>query len=213
MSNFQVITAEQGTMDWFLARKGCFTGSEIHKLMGKKGLGQTGETYILQKAAEELTGLVEESPDTKQIQYGKMYEDVARRLYSKATGLIILQTGFIKPENINYIGVSPDGLIEGQKKGIEIKCPFTYASHLQNLLIKTPEQLKDKKPEYYWQIMLSLMVTEFESWDYVSFSDWFSNPYKLYALEILPNEDDFALLKSRISEAIEIKQKILAELC
>lgn len=50
----------QRSEDWFEARKGRFTASDIHKLLGVRGLGQTGESYIFEKAVEEVFGLDEE---------------------------------------------------------------------------------------------------------------------------------------------------------
>ena len=44
----------QGTDEWLSIRKGKFTASEIHKLMGQRGFGDTGMTYILEKVTEEL---------------------------------------------------------------------------------------------------------------------------------------------------------------
>lgn len=48
---------DQHTPEWLAQRKGRFTASEVHKLMGIKGMGKTGETYVLEKVAEELGGI------------------------------------------------------------------------------------------------------------------------------------------------------------
>jgi len=52
---------EQRTAEWHNARLGKFTASEIHKLMGVKGLGETGKTYAFEKAIEQLYGLIDEN--------------------------------------------------------------------------------------------------------------------------------------------------------
>mgnify|MGYP003473559635 FL=1 len=48
----QIFEVEQRSQEWYDLRKGVFTSSEAHKLLGIKGLGQTGETYALEKAIE-----------------------------------------------------------------------------------------------------------------------------------------------------------------
>ena len=45
---------EQRSEEWHKARKGRFTASHIHKLMGARGLGQTGESYILEVVTQSL---------------------------------------------------------------------------------------------------------------------------------------------------------------
>ena len=46
--------SNQRSEEWFKQREGRATASEIHKLMGIKGLGETGKTYAFEKAIEEL---------------------------------------------------------------------------------------------------------------------------------------------------------------
>ena len=52
---------QQRSKEWFEARRGKFTSSEIHKLMGIKGLGKTGETYCFEKACEVVFGIDEDA--------------------------------------------------------------------------------------------------------------------------------------------------------
>ena len=40
---------EQRSNEWYNKRLGRFTGSQIHELMGVKGLGLTGEGYAYSK--------------------------------------------------------------------------------------------------------------------------------------------------------------------
>ena len=46
---------EQRSDEWYEIRRGKFTASEIHKLMGVKGLGKTGLTYIDDVVADMLS--------------------------------------------------------------------------------------------------------------------------------------------------------------
>ena len=48
---------EQGSAEWHSLRLGLITGSQVHRLMGVKGLGQTGLTYIDEIISEILTAI------------------------------------------------------------------------------------------------------------------------------------------------------------
>jgi len=65
MDSRLIIEAEQRSPEWYAARLGVFTSSEIYRLMTKpklKGevLSDGAKTYILEKVAESLTGIREE---------------------------------------------------------------------------------------------------------------------------------------------------------
>ena len=46
---------------WYEKRKGKFTASEIIKILGVRGLGETGKSYAIDKAIEQLFGEFEEN--------------------------------------------------------------------------------------------------------------------------------------------------------
>ena len=75
----------QRSEDWFEARKGRFTASDIHKLLGVRGLGQTGESYIFEKAVEEVFGLEDKEDEfvSKDIQRGVTLEPLAFRKFKE----------------------------------------------------------------------------------------------------------------------------------
>ena len=79
-----IIEAEQRSEGWHNARLGMFTSSEIYKLMTKpklksEVLSEGAKTYILEKVAESLTGIREEVPTTKAMQWGIDNEPLAKR--------------------------------------------------------------------------------------------------------------------------------------
>lgn len=132
-------------------RIGRFTGSEIHKLMGENGLGKTGKTYIMEKAAEFLTGVPIKPEFTAQsTQWGIDHELEAQIYFETATGLKIKKSDTLTND---FIAGTPDGLIEGQDCGFEIKCPYNSGNHLKNFLMSSASDLEDLRPEYYWQIV------------------------------------------------------------
>lgn len=190
---------------------GLFTASSIHKIMGAKGLGDTGLTYIKTKVAEAL-GVRENEAYSKAIEWGNENEPEAKEYYSIAFKKEISTPSFIVASWSKDFGCTPDGLIDGEKKGIEIKCPFVPANHIDNLLIKSQKDLKAIRKEYYWQIVACMAVLDYDKWDFVSYDPRFTGYNRMVSIEIIRDAEDEALLKSRIEEASEIKQSMLKQL-
>lgn len=114
---------EQRSEEWRKQRHGKFSASEIHKLMGIKALGETGKSYAIEKAIEQLYGDVDENFISYDMERGIELEPLA---FAKFSDLMSLE--FIEVNNcgfftlLNSAGASPDGLV-GNKAVLEIKCP------------------------------------------------------------------------------------------
>ena len=199
---------EQRSEEWYEIRRGKFTASNIHKLMGVKGLGKTGLTYIDEVVADMLSDESEDERfENKAMRWGIDWEPVAAAWYAKAFNKELEERGFVLYSK--DAGASPDRLIVDEKKGIEIKCPFNRANHLKHLKLNDASELKAECPEYYWQIMFNILCCDYESWDFVSFDPRYREDLKLFALEIKRNDEDCKLMEQRLVEAIEIKNNIL----
>lgn len=107
---------EQGSPEWYEARRGLITASEFSTVMAK-GEGKTRKKYMYVLAGERFTGRVQESYTNAYMQRGRELEAKARELYQEQMGLEVKQVGFIKN---GYTGFSPDGLV-GEEGAIEIK--------------------------------------------------------------------------------------------
>jgi hypothetical protein len=193
---------KQGSIEWHEKKLGKFSASEIHKLMGKTKITQTGETYILEKVTEELTGLWNEI-NTPAVEWGKRLEPWAADHYSKVFKVELLSPAWKKYND--HSGVSPDRLIKGKKKGAEFKCPFNRINHTKYLLLRTQAELKALKPEYYYQIQMCMLAYKFDVWDFVSYHPEFNGANKMFVMEIKKDEADQLLIKQRIAEAVIIK--------
>ena len=115
---------EQRSKEWFEQRLGRFTSSEIYKLMGVKGIGETGKTYSFEKAIEKVFGRDENwNVETWDMKRGKEQEELAFKLFQKqkAKQFIKVEETFFFPKGDNA-GASPDGLV-GSDAVLEIKCP------------------------------------------------------------------------------------------
>ena len=199
---------EQRSEELYKARKGRFTASQIHKLMGARGLGQTGESYILEVVTQSLgVELLEFS--TYAMQYGTDMEPIAKQYYEAAFQCEIEEHGFIVPDWCDQTGASPDGLVKGKNKLIEIKCPYNPVNHTKNLLIKSVDDLKANHKEYYWQIQHQLACTGLQVCDFVSFHPEFTGINRMIAIEIHRNEKDIDLMKTRIFEAVALFNKFI----
>lgn len=121
----EVFTCEQGSEEWFAARRGIPTASMFATVMALgKGGGEskTRRKYMLQLAGEILTEESMETYSNEHMERGKLMEDEARRLYAFERNTELEQVGFIKR---GRAGCSPDSLI-GTKRMLEIKTTLPH---------------------------------------------------------------------------------------
>lgn len=192
----------QRSNEWFDARKGRFTASDIHKLLGVRGLGQTGESYIFEKAIEEVYGLDEEDNFvSNDMQRGITLEPLAFRKFKEIKEfefLDVQETSFFPYGS--HAGASPDGLV-GNNAILEIKCP--RPTKFFNLVAKGYDAI-DK--EYIAQMQMQMMCTNSDKahfFNYIIF-----NCKEMYhEIEVNRDEKMIDLIKERIEQAIQIKNE------
>jgi len=120
----EIITGiDQGTDEWLALRYGWITASKF-KDVKAGGAGKTRKSYMYQLAAEAITGERIETYTNEYMEWGTLTEPQARAMYELESGNIVEEVSFIKLDDVNKIGCSPDGLI-GDDGMIEIKCPKT----------------------------------------------------------------------------------------
>jgi putative phage-type endonuclease len=194
---------EQRTTDWHNARVGKFTASEIHKLMGLKGLGETGKSYAFDKAVEELFGEVKDNYVSFDMNRGIELEPMAFSKFKDLKSLEFLeveQCGFFSKD---FHGASPDGLVSDNAI-LEIKCPS--ATTFFKLVL---DNEIDKR--YYYQMQHQMLCTGRNK-------AYFFNYYIFdgieYWHEIAVEQDEKVcdLIWDRILEANEIKQDYINKL-
>lgn len=201
---------------WHQVRKGKFTGSEIWKLMVEsrsksEALSETTKTYILEKIAEAHSNELVTKFETQAMQWGNEYEPLAKKWYAKQSGNSVKDIGFITLEGFDdYVGGSPDGLIDYQGI-IEIKCPFNSSNHIRHILA-TKDDFKSELKEYYWQMQFYMACLNVEWCDFVSFDPRIDADWGLHIKRITRNNDDIQLMKNKIEQAIEYRNRIEAEL-
>lgn len=190
----------QGSNEWVEIRKGKQTASRIIDILpGKKGpYTAKRKNYMAQLVCEILTGNVEETFCSKEMQWGKDNEPLARSRYEIETGDMVTEEGFKDHDNIEGFGASPDGNIPAKKKGLEIKCPNT-ATHLDTILNGTV------KYDYIVQMHVGMMCYGYEKWDFVSFDPRLPEKHSFWMKEYVM---DHALENLILSEVMMFRAEL-----
>lgn len=194
----------QRTDEWIEQRRGKFSASEIYKILGIKGLGETGKNYAIEKAIEELHGKFEETFISYDMAQGIENEPLAFAKFKELKGLEFLEVsncGFF--EYCENSGASPDGLVSNNAI-LEIKCPKSTTFFK---LVATNEV--DAK--YYAQMQMQMLAT-----DAIKgyFFNYLIHEGKEYWHEIIVERDEvmIAKIKERLKEVIEIKNEFINKL-
>lgn len=156
-------TFKQRSQEWFSARAGIPTASKFSKIVTSTGKrSDQQKAYLLQLAGESILGIPEESYTSYDMGRGTELEPEAVLLYELITGNTVNTVGMCYRDNNKLYSCSPDGLIDGKEKGLEIKCP-KLSTHVGYLLGK-------KLPtDYFQQVHGSMHVTDFPEWDFMSY--------------------------------------------
>lgn len=211
--------SEQRSEAWFAARAGRITASEMHVVMlprerepyktgPRKGQPRDQPKaitdYAHQLAAERLTAKPRKQIKAPALAWGTELEPVAVGAYQAQTGEIVTPSDFIVHPVYDFIGASPDFLVNDDGGG-EVKCPESSEVHLSTLLTGLP-------PEHIEQIQGGLWVTGRKWWDFVSFHPDFPPELRLYVQRV-PRDDDFiAKLEAACLELEADVQRILSTL-
>lgn len=192
---------EQRSNEWFKQRYGKFTASEIHKLLGVRGLGETGKTYAIEKAIEELYGEFEEPFYSQDMQRGIELEPLAFAKFKELKELDFVNVDYCSFFEYNeHSGASPDGLV-GNDGVLETKCPKSTTFFK---LVATNEI----DPKYYAQVQMQLLSTGRKKAYFFNYLIHDGLEY-YHTIEIERNEDFISKIKERLEEAIEIKKEFI----
>jgi hypothetical protein len=209
-------TIEHKSMEWFRARSGKFTPSELHKLMtepkSKADILSVGAiTYIKEKIAETL---IENLPNENEFTnaataWGNSYEDEAINLFSDQSDTEIIKPGFIDCND--FFGGTPDGIAADGSFGIEVKCPYNPTIHLDNLILDPMDFPKARK-EYYYQIQGYALLTGIKDWYFISYDPRQQDPLKIRHILVEMDKDTQKRIREKLKIANEYKQKLINNL-
>lgn len=218
--------AAQHTLDWYRARLGYITGSEVGLIMkaGKgKTFSDTAETYLYSVAGDRmLNPLVVEDDElfeeylkitnvsSKAMKWGNDQESNARNLYSKITGQRMVEVGSCRHLTIPYFASSPDGFFydedTGEKKCLEIKCLSKEKYMKYYHVVNCADDLKSINSQYFYQCHAHMMVTGASSTDFVVY-----NPFQQKPILITTIEKDEAIA-NLIAERVRLGNEFIKDI-
>ncbi len=213
LNNKRRCEMEQRTAEWFQARLGKVTASNVYNVLSKtaKGLPTSKyEDYKTKLMTERLIEEISQSYTTPAMQWGIAYEENALREYEFIYDAEVTRCGFIPHPKMKMAGASPDGLI-GEDGLIEVKCPQS-TTHLRFFMYD------EIKPEYIAQMQFQMACTGRKWCDFISYNPNFvgkSTGLRMKVKRVLRDEKHI----EEINKAVEIflgeieqeMQKILAK--
>ncbi len=198
----------QRTPEWYEQRRGKFTGSEIHKLMGTSNkmewgrpeklidFNETAKKYVFSRAKERQRKKVIKKRMGRPANYGKEVESVILEMLKKEYPKYKFEeVGFI--EFLKGIaGASCDGLVN-YKMGLEMKGPVDWDTQYTR-----HEKPFDQKHSDFWQIQSGMLALNVNKFMYVLAEP----PEDMYEPEIFD-------LSIKIVDASPIHQKAIIQRC
>lgn len=188
---------EQRTQGWHDARLGKATTSRYGDVMSviKSGEAAARKNYRSELVVERLTGQVEEGFKSQAMQWGIDNEPLAKLHYSLHTGKVVEDCEFIAHPELEA-GASPDGEIEGENAGTEIKCPNT-ATHIETL------RTGNIPIQYEWQIHGQMWITGWDYVDYTSFDPRLPENAQMRIIRVYRDEDKISQLEQGVRDFLK----------
>lgn len=188
----------QGTDKWHADRSGRVTASRFKDVLawgkpdkhGKREPMGARTSYMRELCFERLTRKSKHNVSSASLKWGHAEEQKAQDAYEMLTGNIVLPSEFIVHPKYDWLGCSPDGLINDDG-GTESKCPFNEAIHIRTWLEGMPE-------EHIPQIQGCMFVTGRKWWDFISFDSRQDEECQLYIETIYRDEDYIANLHKEL---------------
>jgi hypothetical protein len=195
MKTFQ---CEQGSAEWNSLRAGKLTGSKLHGIVVKRGTKKKIGFYELM--ADRLS--VPEEGSESPLDLGVRLESFALELFSKEIGKEIDTVGFCVSDDNPDIALSPDGLINGGKEAVEIKC-LSSANHLK-------VHFEQEVPDENWEQVLQyfIVIKELQTLHFVCYDPRITAK-PLITLEIHRKdvqEEADALYQYQVDTLVEINE-------
>lgn len=192
-SNLEIIEVKRGVNIVYLGDD-CYQGTKAdckewvrNQLPRVKS--ETKQTYMNELVAQIATGKLVEEVSAKPLAWGKENECDARDAYGADTFETIKEVSFLYQDESMRAGISPDGLIDGEDKGLELKCPWS-----SSVWVAFATQGYIKKEEIA-QCQFSMMVTGFDSWAFAKFDPRNENCKKLH--RVIIERDEVMIQKMR----------------
>lgn len=185
---------EQGTEEWFSARKGRVTGSNVGAILGLNPWRTADD--VLRQMVREYHGAPRDFTGNAATEYGSFHEDGAIAEFTMEHGLKVEPCGFFVHPEHDWLGASPDGLI-GEDGVFEVKAPYSkrYSSEFNPL---------DEQPHYAAQVQIEMACAQRTL---CHFYQWSPKGTKLEEVKI-----DHSFLEWAIPELKSFYDRFLSEI-
>lgn len=209
----RIVCTTQNTPEWFDARCGKVTGSNVCLVMSrlkvnrgdrKKGDSSAErERYKRIVIAETLSGVPVRNYVSPWMDEGRDNEPIARTAYEQLFDCEVQQTGFILHPNIDRFGSSPDGILPGGC--VEFKCPAqnTHIEYMTRQIIP---------PEYIDQMQSEMACAEAEWCDFVSYCPVMRPPFDLYRVRVPRDNKRIAEIEYAVVEFLDEVAKEITQM-
>lgn len=141
---------EQRTKEWFEQRKGRITGSRVGAILGFNPWMKPKD--VMRAMVREYHDAESEFTGNIATEYGTKFEQFAQDDFEIEHGLEVEETGFHIKKGAEWLGASPDGLVE-KDAVLEIKCP--YGARETGVFKPLSEQL-----HYHAQMQIEMFCAE-----------------------------------------------------
>lgn len=191
---------EQRSESWFLERCGFVTGSRLNDVMAKIKTGEAAsrKNYKLQLAIERITKKPADSMYVNDaMQRGIDFEDVAVNCFEAKTGILTDKCGFVKSSDVEWLGASPDRLIDSDAI-LECKVPNTL-THSDYII----DGILPKK--YVAQVQAQMLVTNRQRGYFISWDDRFIEGLELFVVEV-KRDDEY--LNNLVKEVNQFNKEV-----
>ena len=138
--------SEQRSEQWFEARKGKITASNVGAILGESKYKTPDD--VMREMVRDHFGAEREFTGNAATQWGEDHEAEALSTLEGDTGEFVERCGFIEHPKHRWLGASPDGLI-GDDTVVEVKCP--YNKEVFSL---------DSRPDYMAQVQIQMFCAE-----------------------------------------------------
>ena len=140
---------EQRTPEWFEQRKSKITGSNVGAILGCDPFRKPSD--VMRAMVRAAVGAESEFKGNIATEYGTKFESFAIADLEMEAGLNVVETGFHVSTEFEWLGASPDGLINDDAV-LEVKCP--YGKRDSDQFKSTIEQ-----PHYFAQMQIEMLCT------------------------------------------------------
>ena len=141
---------KQRSPEWFKARKGKLTGSNIGAALGVNPWKKPDD--LIRQMVREYHGAEPEFVGNVATEYGTAHEPLALLDYEMETDNTVQECGFFVHPEFDWLGASPDGLVGDAV--LEIKVPYGFRNEANPEFKSLADQ-----PHYYAQVQIEMACT------------------------------------------------------